>query len=701
MPSVIKFINFVVIFGLSLLIAISPWYYGSVNLNHQAIIFIIIIALFILKTLELKLLNSNLQLPVRLLFPLFLLLALSFISIFFSIYPYQTFITFLKLIAWIFLLFLTINTVKNKKIFSYFIYIIIVTCIFYSIYGILQYQGLLGKTFWTQQNSLSSRYVNSSHFSGYLIMTVFIFLGLFIYLKRFWQKALIAFLSFPVFYAIIYTRSRFGWLSLSVALILFFIVSLKILKNRKKQIIFLLVFGFLFLAILSFLSHDILLTRLKEITHTKYQSLNQRLDIWHGTLKAFMHYPWGSGLGTFKYIYPQFRIHSDRFTANFAHNEYLQTLLELGISGIMLLIWSIFRFLKYAFKSIKTSKETALINTGLICAIISVLFYSLLDFPLRIPANTVLFVIILGMLVKNIKTANIIKLHNVNLHGKSKYFIITICIFLLFLYQRIYFSDAYFKIAEQQFKNAKWDEAIINYKKAVGFISYDSVYFERLGTIYFLKANLAFKNKDFLVDKTKDYFNKSLKSNFHNYNSHLNLAWLYANFFKDRDKSIYHFKKAIEFNLTAGGFHKSFARYLLRFGKIDCAIEEYRKSFELFPIEESVRQSVDEIFLSCYGYTKDYSKLKNIIPKNNVELHLSFGRFLLSKELWIEARNEFELSKKLNCNNLDLRLRIALNYEKNNKLDYALHEYEGIIKIDPDNEKAIEAIKRLNIKIHE
>ena len=63
-----------------------------------------------------------------------------------------------------------------------------------------------------------------------------------------------------------------------------------------------------------------------------------RLLIWDSTLEAINeHGVWGTGLGTFKLYYPEFR-HLDETgtTGDMAHNDYLQLALETGVPGALM-----------------------------------------------------------------------------------------------------------------------------------------------------------------------------------------------------------------------------------------------------------------------------------------------------------------------------------------------------------------------------
>ncbi|WP_265562427.1 O-antigen ligase family protein [Sphingomicrobium arenosum] len=83
------------------------------------------------------------------------------------------------------------------------------------------------------------------------------------------------------------------------------------------------------------------------------QDETARLTFWRGTLEALaLHWPWGSGLGTFIPVYASVEQIENigPLYANHAHNEYLHIALEGGLPGIILLLlvlatftWSLWR----------------------------------------------------------------------------------------------------------------------------------------------------------------------------------------------------------------------------------------------------------------------------------------------------------------------------------------------------------------------
>jgi O-antigen ligase len=556
--------------------------------------------------------------------PLFFILALSFLSIFYSVYKYASIISFLRLISYIALFYLVLSSVTTNKRFHYILWIIFISSSFYALYGILQYRGLIEKNYWAELTSLSSRFINSNHFVDYLAIVLFPMLAFLISKQLISAKLLILPLLGINSIAIIYTKSRFGWLSIFLVFILFMILLFKYTRFSKRKIIFfifILVTGY-WLLVTGFGGGEVILKRLYVIQATGYQSLIQRLHIWWGTLRAIGRYPWGSGLGTFEYIYPQFRIHSDRFKVDYAHNGYLQIALELGLAGLVLVIGLISRYLKSIFLDLKSEdsvyKNTAL-KLGLLGSIFVMLIHSLVDFSLHVPANSIIFAIMAGMLLSRVDRSK-----NYNIKFNTRIILVFICLLYILFSYSIYVSELCYQRGEIAYKGYKWDKAISEYKKAALFSPLNAVYYERLGELYARRGKVKTgKNEWDALAITN--FRKSLKLNLRNSEVHLSLARVYKKL-NMKQLALQEFRKAVKFYPTDGAYRLFLADYLLENNLIDEAIGEYRKYFSLFTVDEYKRHPV-QIFSAVFKKTQDYEKLKKLIPLDNSALQQEFDQF--------------------------------------------------------------------------
>lgn len=128
----------------------------------------------------------------------------------------------------------------------------------------------------------------------------------------------------------------------------------------------------------------------------------QRLRIWDTTWAAIQdHWIVGSGLGTYEQVIPLYE-DSDAVTSTFvakAHNEYLQVLMEGGIAGTTILIvciwWVVLKTTELWSES--SSEPLLLIQKAASFALIILSVHSLVDYPVRTPAMSLIVGLCVGL----------------------------------------------------------------------------------------------------------------------------------------------------------------------------------------------------------------------------------------------------------------------------------------------------------------
>jgi O-antigen ligase len=146
------------------------------------------------------------------------------------------------------------------------------------------------------------------------------------------------------FFFIIFILGMALFVSLSRGALFSFIGALFIylgLSNYKKLpwkmslLIFGLILGVAYLAASLILASQSGLSGLS--LNDRPESLADRFDMWRSAWDMFLEYPFlGTGLATFTLRYPALRAISETSSAGFfAHNDYLQLLVELGIVGFV------------------------------------------------------------------------------------------------------------------------------------------------------------------------------------------------------------------------------------------------------------------------------------------------------------------------------------------------------------------------------
>lgn len=119
-----------------------------------------------------------------------------------------------------------------------------------------------------------------------------------------------------------------------------------------------------------------------------------RVHMWRDTLPMIRDHLWlGSGLDTFGVLSDSYRTFPSSAHWAQAHNDYLQWLAETGLIGAALALWFLWTLGRTVAEKMRLAAEsrTRQLVAGAALGCLLVLLHSLVDFPLRIPANALLF----------------------------------------------------------------------------------------------------------------------------------------------------------------------------------------------------------------------------------------------------------------------------------------------------------------------
>jgi len=129
-----------------------------------------------------------------------------------------------------------------------------------------------------------------------------------------------------------------------------------------------------------------------------------RMDIWRDSWAIIKEQPIGIGLRNFENVFPLYNqsLITDK-SVTYAHNDYLQLLIETGWLGFFALTGGFFAFLGKSvmqIRKIEVQKEPLkyFLACGAFSGIVSIAFHGFFDFNLQIPANCVYFITLLAIL---------------------------------------------------------------------------------------------------------------------------------------------------------------------------------------------------------------------------------------------------------------------------------------------------------------
>ena len=346
-----------------------------------------------------------------------------------SMAPYQTVSHLLLLVTYLTVFYLTLVLCRDHNAKMRLIFALVSLGVFEALNGLIQYL-----TGWQQiftyvkkyyLEDATGTYINRNHFAGFLEMI----LPFAVVLALRWATLLLKntssgtatfrkiasrmellslvlwlFLATLLFVALVLSRSRMGIISALVSLVA--ILALAGMASLRKPIR-VAVAALFFLGVLGlivWIGIDPVMSRFETLGQEYNFSDQNRISIWRDTLGLIRHHPLlGTGLGSFSVVYPSVQTVFLTLLVEHAHCDYLEVASELGLSGAILLFGSIFWVLAQAARRYRKAEESLdkAISLGCIGSIAAILVHSLADFNLYIPANALVFTVILALAWSN------------------------------------------------------------------------------------------------------------------------------------------------------------------------------------------------------------------------------------------------------------------------------------------------------------
>ncbi len=129
----------------------------------------------------------------------------------------------------------------------------------------------------------------------------------------------------------------------------------------------------------------------------RWQLEASRIQLWKDALPLIGKAPlFGMGLGTFQWTYPAYESLNPDVPAVYAHNDYLQLLIETGIAGIALMLWAYVICWKSAMRNLVAgdilARSSGLASAG---ALIVAAIQEITDYSLYIPGVAATLILLL------------------------------------------------------------------------------------------------------------------------------------------------------------------------------------------------------------------------------------------------------------------------------------------------------------------
>ncbi|MGH9468985.1 MAG: O-antigen ligase family protein, partial [Terriglobia bacterium] len=292
-------------------------------------------------------------------------------------------------------------------------------------YGIVQYLTGWQKIFTFNKifyrETATGTFINHNHFAGFLELTFPFVFGAVYYSFQIWQDMrrrgparvdaatvssagvqtlFFAFLLVVSIVAILFSRSRAGIVAAFFTVV--FLGLLAQIKTKRKA--WMLGFAAFVLVAIGYglwIGVNPVVSRFEAFRGgVHYLQGEGRLSFWQSTLGMIHDYPVaGTGLGTFRFAFPHYQTYFLNNTVTHAHSDFLEFTSDTGLLGAALLFLPIIALLVLMIRSFLTDarRYRPSVTLGCIGATMALLIHSVADFNLHIPANALVFAVVLGV----------------------------------------------------------------------------------------------------------------------------------------------------------------------------------------------------------------------------------------------------------------------------------------------------------------
>jgi len=299
------------------------------------------------------------------------------------------------------------------------IVVIFVVGVWESLYGMFEFFSGHGRILNLEGedlvSSVTGTFINRNYFAGYLLMVIPLSIGYLLSREatrrdRFmgWRNRLasldgktllLGFGAIVMIVGLIFSASRMGISSLLISFTLLSILFRDPRRERKFSRTSVLIFSLALLWAI-WIGLDAVISRF----FTSTDDFGFRWAMWVSTFQILKDFPlFGSGLGTFTYIFPMYRSLHIQDLATHAENDLLQLGAEAGLIGMgLLLIVFFYLFWRIAsgLRSLSHGEPERYIGIGGLVGILALMFHSLVERNIQVPSNAFLYTILWAIVLR-------------------------------------------------------------------------------------------------------------------------------------------------------------------------------------------------------------------------------------------------------------------------------------------------------------
>jgi len=311
---------------------------------------------------------------------------------------------------------LLLQCIDSRRRLRVFCFAIVVSGFFQAVYGSFTALSGIGYPF-VGQGDATGTFVNRNHLAGYLEMALALGMALLLKAGRIGsaqdglrgmlrivlsEKALVRLMLIMMVAGLILTRSRMGNTAFFSSLLLTGSLAVVVSRPFRTRAVFLLLLSVMLVDVFllgQWFGLEKVAERLRQTTIVTEQ---QRADVDIYSVPMIRDFLLtGAGAASFIHIFPAYVQENFGVLYDHAHDDYLEFFAELGAIGFMPLSLFVVVGFCQSLRALKCLRHSYVRAAGFggCMGIISLSIHSFVDFNLQIPANAMLFMAIIAIVL--------------------------------------------------------------------------------------------------------------------------------------------------------------------------------------------------------------------------------------------------------------------------------------------------------------
>ncbi|HUR36987.1 MAG TPA: O-antigen ligase family protein [Terriglobales bacterium] len=315
-----------------------------------------------------------------------------------SLYRHATYVEGLRVVAYAIGFVAALQCLRGSERLRQFTLFIGIFGFVLAVFAMLQHFTSPDKLYWfrtpSQGGTIFGPFVNRNHYAGLMEMiTPFAVMGFLVPYTRKEKRILMLFAAAMTSASLVLSLSRGGAISFVVEMA-FLACFLSFRSENKRAALGIGALAIPLVALVVWLGRAQVVERFSTMQDW------MRVAITRDAFRMFTeHLAYGTGLGTFGTVYPQYRSFPTDLFVNHAHNDIAQLMAETGLPGLLLVLWFLFVVYRNGLRKAEgwvTSWKGAA-SLAALTGITGIVAHSVTDFNLRIPSNALFFCVLCGL----------------------------------------------------------------------------------------------------------------------------------------------------------------------------------------------------------------------------------------------------------------------------------------------------------------